>query len=858
MQGRIWIFAIFTLLTMMQVPQVYAQAEKTPKSELSGFAVLKENLQIKIKEWWDYWVPSDSVGQKSSIPKVVDAPAQSQDIKSTVPGQAVTPREAQYKDIVPLNGLVKPAKPYPSLGVNVRTESPAVKAMRDQPLFTSEASKVNLGKVYEVRDQIKLGQIIKITQPGRTGTSKLARNKAGIPISNWKSIKVTKKIPRLDIGTETSVSADDFNVEKLNWAVQKASDFKRLPTVEPLAAKEFQSALGTAVLKVNEPRVLQANFRVVGQPVSKEEIDKIIYNLQTGPEIKLQPYKVLPEETLKMVAALLLFEKGNSCHIIMGMFNNLAKAEKTKIEATYHLGACADQLGMHQAAFDNLSQVVASEDKNFASGALTLLAKDLPSIYEKDFYNLVKNLKDSKGLISSEAQDEVSYRMAKGAYRLKQYKSSLLHADKVSSSSDLSDHARFLSAMNTFALRDRVGALKKLEDLWNSLETRKVQDSNLRALASVNLARMLFSQKKYSEALDKYMQVPKDHALWVQALIEQGWTQLATEDYSGAIGNMYSLHSPYFKAVYQPESFVVRTIGYLNICQYGDAYKTLSWMEKDYRSWNNKLGAYLANHSQPKTLYTSVKSYIRGKSTEDVDGVPHQLWREMARRKDFLNLQTALNEKVDESERYEGVNAKIKEEKASIRWRAEQSKKRFDELKLKLTKAKTDRSLQKSIDQWRNSQKLERDLTIALRFQLAMLEQSRQGFLDFQKLSKVKLNRESETIMSQAGDVLVAKAKGIHSDMNRVLENNEFLRYEVFSGSGENIRYQVAGGEVGNANRVPAHIRPTKMMNWNFDGEFWVDEIGSYRSSLQNVCPTANTGTPAPRPQSDQAALGSN
>jgi len=59
-----------------------------------------------------------------------------------------------------------------------------------------------------------------------------------------------------------------------------------------------------------------------------------------------------------------------------------------------------------------------------------------------------------------------------------------------------------------------------------------------------------------------------------------GLTQLASDDFAGAIGNMYSLHSPYFKAVYQPESFVVRTIGYLNICQYGDAYKSLTWLER--------------------------------------------------------------------------------------------------------------------------------------------------------------------------------------------------------------------------------------------------------------------------------------
>jgi len=81
-----------------------------------------------------------------------------------------------------------------------------------------------------------------------------------------------------------------------------------------------------------------------------------------------------------------------------------------------------------------------------------------------------------------------------------------------------------------------------------------------------------------------------------------------------------------------------------------------------------------------------------------------------------------------------------------------------------------------------------------------------------------------------------------------------FYAFEVFSGSGENIRYQVAGGQVSGANRIPAHIKPVKMMNWNFDGEFWEDEIGSYRSSLQNNCPRSQAARKAEAPGATKPA----
>lgn len=820
MKSRIW---ILTILTVIGTAQAFAAFNDTSSLRTaSGFEALKIQVQAKINALLDYWNGTE----QASKPLV-----------KTVP---VSPLKTAAAPVV---SSVKPSVLAATSGAPVTTPAPSI-----------EKGPSQLQTMKDLREKLKSKDLLKISKAGRAGSSPLAKSKAGVPLANWKSLKVSKKIPRLDIGVENSVSREDFEIEKLKWSAQKPQELKPLPVAHPIDGQQLKSLISSPVAKVTSPRGLQPNFRTVGQPVSREVVAKIQYSLQSVPEVQLRPYNPLPEETLKMVAALILFEKGGSCHMIMGLFSALAEAPRTKMEATYHLGACADQLQMNQAAFDKLSSVVAAADKDFSANALSLLARDLPPIYEKEFFKLLKGMKSLKGLTQEEAQDHISYRMAKGAYRSGDYKTSLDYADRVSASSEFKDDARVLSSMNSFALGDKASALKKLEDLKASFEARKVQDSNLKALVNVNLARMNFAQKKYSRALENYMQVPKDHPLWVTALIEQGWTQVATEDYSGAIGNMYSLHSPYFKAVYQPESFVVRTIGYLNICQYGDAYKSLSWLEKDYREWSQKLEGYMTSQNQPQQLYATVKNYIRGKSTDDVDGVPHQVWREMARRKDFLNVQTALNDKFDESKRYEGVNEKIKNEKAGIRWRAEQAKKRFDQLKVQITQAKQSRAVGQ-VEQLTNSLKLERDLTLGLRFQLAILEWSRQGYLNYQKTSQAKLDQETAGLSLKAGQLLIDRAQAIRTEMARVLENNEFLRYEVFAGSGENIRYQVTGGAVGNSNRVPAHIKPTKMLNWSFDGEYWADEIGSYRSSLRDVCPTTQHGQNRGAREGDQASL---
>lgn len=810
-------------------------------TEQSALEKVKTTVKVTVQSVLDYWY-----GTKP--------PAAAEPVAQKTPKDFTSDKTAESE-------IKSAPAPQPSVAAPAPAKAEATdaqKELRGQPLFAETAEGSSVEDVKALRNSLKGASVLAVAKAGRAGTSKLAKSKEGVPVVDFKKMKIAKKIPRLDIGTEDQISRKDFQITKLSWGLQKPSELKRLPSPSEVNAKEVAKALSTPIEKALGPRGMQANLRPAGKPITRDVVDKVQYTVLPVPEVKPLPYKPLSEEHLKMVAALILFEKGNHCHMIMGLFNQLAKAELTKDEATYHLGACADTLGMHQAAFDHLSGLVAKEDKEYAKDALRLLAKDLPGIYEEPFYKVMKSVKAPKALITDDSRDDVTYRMAKGAYRAGDFKTSAVYAGQVSEKADFYDDARFLIAMNSFALGDKTAALKKLQELWANLESRKVPNNNIRALVAVNLARMNFAAKKYDKALDNYMQVPKDHALWVQALIEQGWTQLALEDYSGAIGNMYSLHSPYFKAVYQPESFVVRTIGYLNICQYGDAYKTLSWMEKDYREWNEKTVAYLSTHSEPLAIYNTVKSYIRGKSDQGVEGVPFQVWREMARRKDFLNLQTALNDKQDETKRYEGVNEKIKTEKASIRYHAEQSKKQFDIWKSKVASVKTDKGQKKNLDQYNANMKLEKDRTVGYRFKLAILEQSRQGYLDFQKTSQVKLDKETVALSVDAGKLLLKRANQMKTEMARVLENNEFLRYEVFAGSGENIRYQVAGGEVsGQVNRIPASIKPTKMMNWNFDGEYWEDEIGSYRSSLQNNCPTT-AQQPEQRQEGDQAKLHDN
>jgi hypothetical protein len=100
-----------------------------------------------------------------------------------------------------------------------------------------------------------------------------------------------------------------------------------------------------------------------------------------------------------------------------------------------------------------------------------------------------------------------------------------------------------------------------------------------------------------------------------------------------------------------------------------------------------------------------------------------------------------------------------------------------------------------------------------------------------------RIDAEKTILRNKAADALQTSFQELFAGLNKVLDQNEVLQYELYSGAGEHIRYQMAGGEVNDKERPELKVKKEKSLNWNFKGEIWEDEVGHYRSSLKNVCP---------------------
>lgn len=722
---------------------------------------------------------------------------------------------------------------------------------RDLPDYKTTDKGFTRDDINQAKRAIQQEQGLVTVRAARPGTSKLPMTTAGVPEYHFydkksqtdKSGKTTvvkikkKEIPLLDIGEEETISAREL--AGLSFEVKAPNYLTAKPLKEPTlySRKDVEGLLSgkfPTVAAFDEKELRKG--LVDGYPVTRESVDKIQLLETAITEFTELPVQPLSQDQQDMLTALILNREGKSCHLVIGLLDPLSRKKEFSEEASFHLGICAQKLKFYSQAVARLLKVIKAETPVMASQAIAVLTADLPREYEVEVTRALQDLKD-KSLIPESSHDDVNYVMGKGYFQLKNYSKAEEHAQLVTAKSSKYMNARYLLGIALYSQKKTKQAAGTLADLRAWMQAKAKSDKNISSLIAINIARIYFNMGDFQTAFTEYQRIGKDHPVWVQGLIEQGWTQVMLDDNSGAIGNMHSLHSPYFKAVYKPESYVVRSIGYLNICQYADAYKALHRMEQEYIPWLQKVDQYTQAHSQPDDYYNTVKKYLRSPSSENVDDLPYQVIREMGRGRDFLNYQTAINDKVDEGDRYPEIVGRLDQEMANVRAKLARATARLNAAETNLGKAQKDSNLVKFVNEWKAQRRSDKDLIVGHQFVLKMLGRSRSYFNDFRAASTRKLDDEKLALRQEGGKSLKRRLAEMKQEMGQYIANNELLRFEVFSGAGENIRYQVAGGATQTPNRIPANVKPQKILNWEFDGEYWEDEIGNYRSRAKDNCP---------------------
>ena len=211
--------------------------------------------------------------------------------------------------------------------------------------------------------------------------------------------------------------------------------------------------------------------------------------------------------------------------------------------------------------------------------------------------------------------------------------------------------------------------------------------------------------------------------------------------------------------------------------------------------------------------------------------------REAVRQRKFLNQQDAINKTYDENEQYSFLIGIIDKDIRSYARLRRNAKKRKNEIQAQLASIKTNKKLRKNKVLWEQQRDVEDFLIRYYGFRIDNYKYAKIGMKKFSKNSQKTLRNRRNGIKMEASRQLAKSFKKMEKDLGRMLQNNELLKYEIFSGAGENLRYRISGGKtVGRTVATTSQLKE-EGFNWEFDGEFWEDEVGHYRSSLKNACP---------------------
>ena len=639
-------------------------------------------------------------------------------------------------------------------------------------------------------------------------------------------------VPKYKFGKEQVLKRKNFG-----WSSEKYKQLNSLKVKKRTISSVLEGMKKAVNIDLREATDKKVNLDKLSEKVVVQN-DVDVVKMETTENFNFKELALFLREPKDhdLLAADILFTEKNSCEEVVPIAEYLSDKKTKDNRVKFYKGYCLHDAKMFSESIPLLSTVIGTSSEYYAKKAVDKILEGLPKGYEGV---IAKGLapKNVYKKLSQKQKDKYNYILAKGHFVNEKYKRSEAHAKLVSSQSPDYLDARFIIATSQYMSGRLRAGISTISNLQKDIKKSNSVDKDFKSLVSLTLGRFLFERGAYKEAIANYEKVSREHPLWVDSLIEKGWAQIKLGDFSGAIGNMFTLHSPFFKDAFIPESYVIRTIGYLNLCQFGDADNTLSYLETEYPKQKRDIASFIKGDNN---YYETLTGYLKTNDEKKYKykNLPTSIIREMGRDKDYLVIQTKLNNIVDEIPMFKNFAAKVLGKRGELKSEIAGLTVKSKELRVKEGVALKDNDTEGAKAFKKERQSIFNE-GFALSYRMKLFDK---GIIEYKKangnaVKRAELLRDG---FKKSAEAKLAESLGdVDTRLGTVLTNNDLLRYEVFANSGKNIRYRVAGGgtQETEENRNPAQARSKKDYGWKFKGEFWQDEIGNFKSDLVNLCP---------------------
>lgn len=646
--------------------------------------------------------------------------------------------------------------------------------------------------------------------------SKLRMSADGIPVFDITTAKVVKgkktnfrvkDIPKLNVPIESSIKPRSLiDLSKIQAIQVNLKDPK---FSKPIDEVMIRPELQRLVQPISESKSYQSLNAAQSADQSyinlKSQIIKPaqIKNDQTKSEIKFA--NMTPEEIL-LTQGLIYLEIHQDYEMALGLFAELAAKPEYKELGDYYLADIAWGLDLPSEHRHRMVSILGSSQ--FKSEALTSLIENAQPGDLKTTRTVLPYL--PKSYVES---PQFAINVARVHMEDKELSDAIEVLKKIPNDSPTYVNAQYLLGISFYRLGNTQEAIKILESLKSFSSTVKVSEVNaqaflsLQSLLSMTLARLKFQTGDYKKSIEYYLQVDKKYPDWLSAMTEMAWAQVLNKNFEGAAGNMFPLHTEFFRKMYAPDSYTARTVAYLNLCQYGDAKKVLADFKTKYKPFSEQVSLAQKNLTNPEQYYQLVQDWANNPKPGLINQVPSEFIAHIVRHPNFQEEQNRINEVEDQIVTLNKVALSILAKEKQLK-----------EEQAKLNNKSEDFALNNEVYKMKSQ----------------IVGKSRRAFTQFRKEALSRFETEKSEHKVLAGKALQSRYMEVQRKTLESLDQVDVLEYELFSGAGEHLRYQMAGGKIDP--KVKVDKDKDKKMNWDFTGELWEDEIGHFQSSLKNVC----------------------
>ena len=373
-----------------------------------------------------------------------------------------------------------------------------------------------------------------------------------------------------------------------------------------------------------------------------------------------------------------------------------------------------------------------------------------------------------------QVKDEMNFYFGKCAFYNKDYGKSRYHFSRVKVGSDIYNQAIYYRALS-FAEENKIG---QSVALFRELSSRNqgVTSTN-RVAALMGLARVLYQGGQFENSIQIYRSIPRDTAYFYDSLLENSWNYLRSGKFRSALSNFQSLHSPFYKDRYKPESLILRSFIYLYICKYYEMEKVLDFFKAVY-----------------SPVYESINKSLNwgGSYTDYVKAALHfERNKELGLHfSDGSDLPPVVMDRVMKNEKFRSKIVyliKLQEEKNTLE------------------------SLPAT---WRSD---------------------RVG-----KNASYIINKRIESVQKASGKEVRATLLEMRNELKRLNLSEGYLRYDMLKGKREMLKKKISNKYLDKVQIDQRVTRNYYIQNsyeyWTFSGEAWLDEIGNYHYLGKQNC----------------------